>query len=409
MTPILRYGLDSSLAVEPCEGTLLGQCGSPGVEPVADVRAEVRRALSEPLDYPPFSAIVTPGDRVVLALSEEVPGLPEVVAAVVDCLLRSRVDPEAITVLCPSRSSEHDPCRLLPEAARGQVACLSHTPKRREILAYLATTEGGQAVLLHRAMVDADLVLPIGCFRGSSAAGYYGIHTPVYPTFSGSETLRRFHSSATLDPRGRRRGRLAQEADEVGWLLGVSFSIQVLPAAGDQVFQVLAGKVEAVRRRAAELYSEIWHEHIPRRASLVLAALEGNTSQQTWENLGRALETAVGLVQHGGALAVCTELAAAPGAAIQCLQAARSRAEAIGRIQEEDADDAVAALQLVRALEHCSVYLMSRLDDALVEDLEMMPVADAAELVRLAGRFESFLLLGNAAYARVTVEDDLDG
>jgi len=408
MTPILKYGMRESLAIEPREATLVGQCGSPEVEPVGDVRAEGRRALNEPIDYPPFSAIVTPGDRVVVALADEVPAAAEVVAGVVDCLVENRVDPEAITVLRSASSREDDPCRLLAEPIRAQVHTVSHAPREREELAYLAATQEGQAILLHRAIVDADLVLPIGCFRGASAAGHHGIHTPVYPTFANDETLRRFRSTATLDARGRHRRRLAREADEVGWLLGTAFTIQVLPAGGDGVYRVLAGKVDAVTHRGMELCSELWHDHVPRQADVVLAAIEGNAGHQTWSNLGRALETAVKLVKPGGGLALCTELADAPGAAAACLRAARSRDEAVRQIHQDEPDDAVAAIQLARALDHCSVYLLSRLDDALVEDLDMTPVDDPADLVRLANRSGSFLLLGNASYARVTVEGDCD-
>ncbi|MBN1591322.1 MAG: DUF2088 domain-containing protein [Pirellulales bacterium] len=405
----MRYGLDASLAVDPSEGALLGQFGSPKVEPVADIQAELRRALAEPLDYPPFSAIITPGDRVVLALSEEVPGLAEIVAATVECLIEGNVDPEAITVLRPAASTGSDPCGLLPEDIRGQVVSLAHAPDERETLAYLATTEQGQAVFLHRAIVDADLVLPLGCFRGVSVAGYYGVHTPIYPAFSDAATLRRFHSTDTLDARGRGRKRLHREVDEVAWLLGIAFAVQVLPAGGDRVHQILAGRADAVHHRGMRLFSSLWHESVPRRVNLVLAALEGDASQQTWENLGRAVETAVGLVEEGGALVLCTELAEPPGTAVEYLISARSRDEALQQIHQGKADDTVTAIQLARALDHCSVYLLSRLDDTLVEDLEMTPVADPKELVRLAGRYESYLLLGNAAYAGITVENHLDG
>ncbi|NLE37898.1 MAG: DUF2088 domain-containing protein, partial [Pirellulaceae bacterium] len=220
MAPILRYGADSTLLLDLCEDALLGQCGIPAISPVADIWAEMRRSLAAPLDYPPFSALITPGDRVVLALADDVPGLPDIVAAIIESLVEGRVDPEAITVLRSSRAVNQDPCRKLPRTIRSQVVSLCHACEEPDRLAYLATTADGHAVMLHRAVVDADLVIPIGCFRGATAAGYHGIHTPIYPAFSSGETLRRFRSTATLDSRGRHRKRLTQEADEVGWLLG---------------------------------------------------------------------------------------------------------------------------------------------------------------------------------------------
>lgn len=406
MTISLRYGLDSSLSLEPRDGALVGQAGSPDAPAVADLRAEARRALAEPIDYPPLSATVTPGDRVVVALADEAVGWSEIVEGVVGCLVDSRVDPEAITVLRPAAAADDDPCRRLPKSLRGQVVSLCHAPQERDDLAYLATTDEGHAVFLNRAIVDADLLLPIGRFRGQPAAGYFGICTPLYPTFSDEATLRRFRSASTLDSPGRRRRLASREADEVGWLVGAAMTIQALSAGGDRVSELLAGKVESVRLRAADRYAGLWRQGFARSAALVVAALEGGPRQQTWENLGRALETAAPLVEKGGALVMCTELDASPGPAVKRLRNSRSRRQTVRRLADDVADDAVAAVQLARALDHCSVYLMSRLDDALVEDLEMTPVADADELARLVGRFDSLILLGNASYASATIEDE---
>ena len=128
---------------------------------------------------------------------------------------------------------------------------------------------------------------------------------------------------------------------------------------------------------------------VPRRASLVVAAIEGGDTEQTWENLGRALESADALVEDGGAIAVCCDLAAAPGPGVQSMAAARSRRSALKRIRKDRPADALPAAQLARALDRDKVYLLSRLDPAIVEELEMIPIADGDELVRLARRHRS--------------------
>ena len=69
--------------------------------------------------------------------------------------------------------------------------------------------------------------------------------------------------------------------------------------------RLMAGNVEAVGHRGMRLFSELWHQRTARPAELVLAALEGNSAHQTWENLGRALETAMPLVEEGGYIAFC--------------------------------------------------------------------------------------------------------
>ena len=52
------------------------------------------------------------------------------------------------------------------------------------------------------------------------------------------------------------------------------------------------------------------------------------------------------------------------------------------------------------------VYLLSRLDDNVVEQLGMAPVANAREIARLASRHESCVLLANAHRTIATPQDD---
>jgi nickel-dependent lactate racemase len=169
---------------------------------------------------------------------------------------------------------------------------------------------------------------------------------------------------------------------------------------------VVAGQSEAVRRRGRQLYRAAWGVAMVRRASLVVAAMEGGPALQTWENLGRALETATSLVEDGGAIAVCCDLAANPGPAVQQMAGARSRAAALRRIGKHPPEDALPAAQLARALDRGKVYLLSRLAPSLVEELDVIPIAGGEELARLARQHKSYILLANAPHAMVTANED---
>lgn len=411
MAPILKYGVHSSVRLDSSKTNLLGHHGMPNAKAIDDPAAAVVCALAEPLDYPPVAHVVTPGDRVVLALDEGTPRLAEIVAGVVASLIDGGVDPDGIGVLHAwdgATGGPNDPCRLLAEEVRSRVASIRHDPSDQDKLAYLAATAEGHQIELNRALIDADVVLPIGCFRDGSSAGYFGVCGAVYPNCSNAETLARFHSPKTLDSRGRRHKRLLKEADEVGWLLGANFAIQAIPGPGDGILDILAGEINAVRHQGLRRYSAAWRATVPCRAELVVAAIEGGEDQQTWANLGQALSVAATVVEEGGAVAVCCELAAARGQAIEWLAACRSRDEAIARIHEACPADAVPALQLAKALDHCSVYLLSRLDDAVVEDLEITPIGGVEEVVRLIARHGSYIALSNAPHAvvEVEVEDD---
>ena len=251
-----------------------------------------------------------------------------------------------------------------------------------------------QPIALH----DADLVLPLGCLRDEATAGYFGIHSGIFPLFSDAKTIQRFRGFSSLNGQGKRRRELAAEVDHVAWLLGINFTIQVVPAAGDRVLHVLAGESGAVRRQGRELYRAAWSWPVPQRASLVVAAIEGGTSHQTWENVGRALQVAAQFAEDGGSIAVCCELDAPPGPAMQQMASTSSREAALRQVGKERPVDALPAAQLAQRLERDKVYLLSRLDESVVEDLDMIPIAGPDELARLVRRHPSCILLSNAPY-----------
>jgi nickel-dependent lactate racemase len=394
--------------LEFAEGTLLAECGTPSVVPVSDPSEAVRNALIEPLDYPPLTRTATPGDRVALALDEGLPQASEVVAAVIHALLQAGVDPDGITVLQTvddRRLGMVEPGPWLAADVRQRIRLLVHDPSDRGSMAYLAAATSGEPIYLNRALADADVLLPIGCVRRGGRHGFLGVHGAIFPAYSDQRTQSRFRAVDALGSAAEHRG-LVQEVAQVGWLLGVSFTIQVVPGPGARVLGVIAGHVDPVRRYSRERYEAAWRFMVPRRASLAVASIEGGTSQQTWQNVGRALDCAGRLVDEGGAIALCCELADEPGPAVRCLAAAASRGEALRQIRRQRAADLWPAIQLIRILGRRHLYMLSRLDRALLEDLQISPLQDSAELSRLAQRHATCILLTNAPWAVVSVEQN---
>jgi len=400
---VLRYGADASVELRFDERVQLAELGTPPGQPLEDLTAAVLEALERPAEYPPLRRCTTPGDRVVVVLDHGIPQVAQITAAVVNALVDAPVDPDGISVLLSRadiNAGVENPCRLIPDPIRRRLKVAIHNPADRRMLAYLAASESGEPILLHRAIHDADLVLPIGCLYGESTAGYYGIHTSIFPTFSDDKTLTRFRSIAALRTDRDRKAPLTEEVEQVAWLLGINFTIQLVPAGGDRILHVVAGQSEAVSRLGRQLFDAAWHRSAPRRAGLVVATIEGNSNQQTWRNVGRALDTAVDLVEDNGAIAVCCDLAAAPGPAMQRLAGgSESREQALRQIRKDRPEDALPAAQLAQALDRARVYLLSRLEPPVVEELEMIHVASGEELARLVGRHESCTLLSNAQYS----------
>ena len=99
MARTVRYGIDSSLAIELADDALVAHCDPPVGTPLDDVASAVERALAEPLSFPPLRSSVVPGDKVVLALARAVPQAAAIVSATVEALLSAGIEPLDITLL----------------------------------------------------------------------------------------------------------------------------------------------------------------------------------------------------------------------------------------------------------------------------------------------------------------------
>lgn len=396
----LRYGAAARVRLELSGQSLVAHCAAPRGAPLVQIGDAVDRGLAAPLDFPALSQAALPGDKVALAVEHGVPRAATIVAHTIRVLRDSGVAAVDIHVVRAPGDEEVLPAEaLLAEVdaeCRAAITVETHDPAERNALSYLAADTGGEPIYINRTLHDADLVVSIGCLRLEGTPGYYGPKGTVFPGFSDSNSVERFRSPKSGDP--RRHEQLQKEVGEVSWLLGVQFTVQVVPAAGDAVLHVLAGEVDAVEREGERLCREAWSFAVPRRANLVVTTIEGSEAEQTWENVGRALASAARSVNDGGDVAICTELAAAIGPALQTLVGADDLDVALRDISKRHPADSLAAVELVRALKRGKVYLLSRLDEELVEELGMSPVA-ADQLSRLAARYDSCIVLDNAQYS----------
>ncbi|HEY2840398.1 MAG TPA: hypothetical protein VGJ26_14675, partial [Pirellulales bacterium] len=209
--------------------------------------------------------------------------------------------------------------------------------------------------------------------------------------------------SLTVDPKRA----AAQQAmiEQAGWLLGVQFTLQVVPGPGGTVLDVLAGLPSEVYATGEAMYQQHWKFQISQGAPLVVAAIDG-AAEQTWDNVARALYTASRVATPDGAIAVCTTLSEPPGASLRQYASAPDARVALRRIHKQRLNDSLPAAALVRALSQARVYFLSQLDEATVEELGMAPVASGAEMARLATRFPQCILIDNAQYALVSTEGE---
>jgi len=405
----LKYGDEGSLQLELPQKAVVADGCQPRGTPLDDPASAVIAALADPLDFPPFSRAVIPGDRIALALDLGIPLVGDIVAGAVHTVLEAGASAEDIAVVL-APGSDPDSLQLirsrLPLPIRDQVGVVVHDPTDEGFLGYLAASKDGKPVYFNRWVYDADVVLPISTMRLEKSLGYVGVHGGLFPTFSDGATLARFRAPTSADWAVHQRRR-REEADEAAWLLGVQCTLQIAPGPGNSVLHALAGDARAVAQKGRVLCEAAWLHQAPQRASLVVATIEGGPEQQTWENFARALFAASHAVTDGGAIVLCTNLCRAPGPALRRLTEIGATDDEVQRdLRREKSVDAMSAALLAEAQQRAQVYLLSGLDGDVVEDLGLGHVTDVEQVQRLSRGHRSCILLGNAHHAMLATNED---
>jgi hypothetical protein len=114
------------------------------------------------------------------------------------------------------------------------------------------------------------------------------------------------------------------------------------------------------------------------------------------------------VVDDDGVIALCTDLSSPPGPALAPLVNADDPHAALEQVRKKRLADAFPATELAEALQRARVYLLSRLDEDVVEELGIAAVTDPSDLGRLARRHSSCIVLSDAQFMVPSVVGETD-
>jgi lactate racemase len=387
----------------PSERVVASWRGPEGILP-AQVASVIGDALEHPHDFPPLRQMIVPGDRVAIAIDPRIPRSELVLEALVRILEQSGVGSDTLTVVAP----------WVPTAGSDHFGSIGaavevHDPDDRARIAYLASTKQGRRVYLNRSLTDADVVVPVGLLRHDADAGYRGPWSVVFPDLSDRQTMQSLRArGAPASPEAERRRQEASvdESCEVSWLLGSQFFLGIVPGATG-LAEVVAGREAAVRERGIAAVEQHWSLKAPSRAELVVAGVGRPEAAATLEDLAVALETAAGLVQHGGRIVLLSRASGPIGPALQRLMTADEPREALDALRGvEEADDYPIARRIARAAAWADLFVSSGLDAEIAESLPITPLERPEQARRLAASAGSVTFVSHADLTRAVVIDD---
>lgn len=220
--------------------------------PVQDVPASIRFALDRPLGAPPLRELARPGQRACIVFTDSTRSSPDhlLVPALLRELEAAGVRDEDITLLCGigmhRPSTQEEKVTKLGADIVSRYRVIDNEPQNPSALVDLGVTPGGVPVLLHRSVVETDLLIATGIVEPHQYAGYSGGRKTVAVGAAGEALIAHTHGPAFVDHPGTRLGQIEgnpfhEAVTEAARRAGLKFILNVVLDDDKRVLRVTAG------------------------------------------------------------------------------------------------------------------------------------------------------------------------
>ena len=253
-------------------------------EPLADVEGAIVEALARPIGSPPLREMAKPGDRVCIVFTDVTRASPDhlLVPALLRELEAAGVCDEDVTLLCgigmhrPSTRAEKVAKLGTEVVTRYRV--IDNEPQNPEALVDLGVTPGGVPVLVHRAAVEADLLIATGLVEPHQYAGYSGGRKTVAVGAAGEPLIAHTHGPAFVDHPGTRLGRIEgnpfhEAITEAARRAGLRFILNVVLDDEKQVACVKAGEPVETHAQLVAFARSIYEVPVPHQYDVAIGGV----------------------------------------------------------------------------------------------------------------------------------------
>ena len=396
----LPYG-KTDVCVRVSARNLLGSIEPIEREGAFDPKAEVERALKEPIASKRLSEIAKPESKVAIVVDDATRKAPseDMLLPVLAELNAAGVKDENITVIfgCGTHRAvkPEEAKELIGEEALKRVKTLSHDCKAQDLVHVGTTKTHGNKILLNRAFAEADVKVLLGDVGFHYYAGYGGGRKSVLPAISGAETIQ--HNHALLLHANARTGVLEdnpihQDMTEAAKLAKVDFIVNVVENSKGKIVKAFAGDLEQAFLEAVKLVDEMYRIKVDRRADIVVVSAGGHPSDMNLYQAYKALDNTLDVVKRGGVIILVAECLEGHGN--QVFYEWMTRLAELKNVEREVKHNFVLgghkAYYLLKVLQNHQVILVSSMPDYYATNVFKLKTARAVndaltEALKIAG------------------------
>ncbi len=336
---------------------------------VSDIRAEIRRALNNPIGCAPVWELAQGKSDAVIIINDTTRPTPSdlMLEALLADLTKAGIRETDVTVIiaCGNHrpNTREEIRQMVGKNLAARLRILNHNCNDKQNLVAVGKTETGLPVWVNATVAKAAFKIATGLIAPHHTAGYSGGRKSIIPGVAGLETLRRHHSFPIrpYEPAfGWLKGNpFHEEALLMARRIGVDFILNAVQSGTGNITMVVAGELEAAHEYGVAFCETSWDLKLPHRYDAVIVTPGGYPRDIDLHQSQKAMSSAEMVIEKGGIIVLIAECRDGIGKYAQWLKQAQTPEEVIERFKKEGftADHSSKAFMCARALARHEVVI----------------------------------------------------
>ena len=377
-----------------------------------DEYAALLSAIRAPIDSPPLRECVGSRDKVVVIVTDNTRAcpddrlLPPILAE-----LESRIPRENITIIVAL--GLHAPLtrqELVTKLGRNIVAQYRALNHDASDVKKIGTTSRGTPVEVNRRVLEADFRISTGFIEPHFFAGFSGGSKSLSPGVAGPAAIRKNHGYEMMAHPLSRAGILEdnpirEDIVEQAQMAKLNFIVNVLLNDDKQITHVVAGHPVKAHEKGCQIEKELAGIEVSRKADITITSNSGAPLDLDLYQTCKGIDNASLITKDGGIIIIASSCnrGLGPESYAEPYKGAHSPADVLKKLKLGDPDGVPWQCQRLADIQlKNKIFVVSGLEDTLVEQMMMTPVATIGD-----GLKEAFQILGNDAKVAVIPEGHL--
>jgi len=384
------------------------------VKGVSDQRAEVRRALANPIESQRLSEIAR-GKKTAAIVVNDITrpyagGLlvEEIANELASAGLKDNDIFLVVAYGTHRINTESELAGMFGESVLKRFRIVHHKCQDDDTLVNVGVTKLGIPVTVNKEYMGADVKILTGKITPHHSAGFSGGRKSLLPGIIGLKSLR-IHHSFPIRPKSPSMGWLSgnpfhEEALSAARMAGVDFIVNMIDNAEKEMVAAVAGELNAAHLKGVEVCKSIWSYELPAKADVVIVSPGGFPRDIDLYQAQKACACAELACREGGQIILCAEAPDGAGKFASILKAAATPQDVIDKYVREGftADSTAKAYMYARAMTQYKIGLAcSVVPDDELKEMFMIPYRTIDDGIQDAisryGNDASFLVIPHAS------------